>query len=165
MPPRIRRAERSDVPLVLGLIRELAGYERLADHVVATEELLDRHLFGDRPAAEGLIAEVDGQAVAFALFFATFSTFVGRPGIWLEDVYVRPEHRRAGLGRALVEHLARIAVERDCGRIEWAALDWNAPALDFYAGLGAEPVEGWTIHRLDAEGIRRLAPGTTPSAQ
>ena len=99
MPPRIRRAERSDVPLVLGLIRELAGYERLADHVVATEELLDRHLFGDRPAAEALIAEVDGEAVAFALFFATFSTFVGRPGIWLEDVYVRPEHRRAGLGR------------------------------------------------------------------
>ena len=145
------------MPLVLGLIRELAGYERLADHVVATEELLDRHLFGDRPAAEALIAEVDGEAVAFALFFATFSTFVGRPGIWLEDVYVRPEHRRAGLGRALVEHLARIALERDCGRIEWAALDWNAPALDFYAGLGAQP-EGWTIHRLDAEGIRRLAP-------
>ena len=100
--PRIRRAERADVPLVLGLIRELAEYERLADQVVATEELLERHLFSERPAAEALIAEVDGEAVGFALFFTTFSTFVGRPGIWLEDLYVRPEQRRAGVGRALL---------------------------------------------------------------
>ena len=155
--PRIRRAERVDVPLVLGLIRELAEYERLADQVVATEELLERHLFSERPAAEALIAEVDGEAVGFALFFTTFSTFVGRPGIWLEDLYVRPEQRRAGVGRALLEHLARIAAEHECGRVEWAALDWNAAALEFYAGLGARPVEGWTIHRLEGDGLRRLA--------
>jgi GNAT superfamily N-acetyltransferase len=104
-----------------------------------------------------LIAEVESEAVGFALFFTTYSTFVGRPGLWLKDVYVRPEHRRAGVGRALLEHLAQIAVDRDCGRIEWTALDWNAPALDFYAGLGAHPVEGWTIHRLEGDGIRRLA--------
>ena len=103
------------------------------------------------------MAELEREPVGFALFFTTFSTFVGRPGIWLEDVYVRPGQRRAGVGRALLEHLAGLAVERDCGRIEWAALDWNAPALDFYAGLGARPVEGWTIHRLGADGIRGLA--------
>ena len=145
------------MPLILSLIRELAEYERLADQVVATEELLEQHLFGERPAAEALVAELDGEPVGFAIFFTTFSTFVGRPGMWLEDVYVRPERRRAGVGLALLEHLARLAEERGCGRIEWAALDWNAPALDFYAGLGARPVAGWTIHRLGAEGIRGLA--------
>ena len=154
---RIRRAERSDVPLILSLVRELADYERLTDQVVATEELFETHLFGERPAAEALIAEVEGEAVGLALFFTTFSTFVGRPGLWLEDVYVRPEHRRAGIGRALVQHLARVATERGHGRIEWTALDWNEPALDLYAGLGARPVGGWTIYRLDAEGIRDLA--------
>src|SRR5207247_2013967 len=122
-----------------------------------TKELLERHLFGERPAAEAVVAELDDEPAGFAIFFTTFSTFVGRPGMWLEDVYVRPERRRAGVGRALLEHLARLAEERGCGRIEWAALDWNAPALDFYAGLGALPVEGWTIHRLGAEGIRELA--------
>ena len=157
MTPRIRRAERSDVPLILSLVRELADYERLTDQVVATEELFETHLFGERPAAEALIAEVEGEAVGLALFFTTFSTFVGRPGLWLEDAYVRPEHRRAGIGRALVQHLARVAMERGHGRIEWTALDWNEPALDFYAGLGARPVEGWTIYRLDGDGIRHLA--------
>jgi len=145
------------VPLILSLIRELAEYERLADQVVATKELLERHLFGERPAAEAVVAELDDEPAGFAIFFTTFSTFVGRPGMWLEDVYVRPERRRAGVGRALLEHLARLAEERGCGRIEWAALDWNAPALDFYVGLGARPVEGWTIHRLGAEGIRELS--------
>jgi GNAT superfamily N-acetyltransferase len=157
VPPRIRRAERSDVPLILSLVRELADYERLTDQAVATEELFETHLFGEQPAAEALIAEVDEEAAGFALFFTTFSTFVGRPGLWLEDLYVRPQHRRSGVGRALLEHLARMAIERGHGRIEWTALDWNEPALDFYAGLGARPVDGWTIYRLDAEGIRGLA--------
>jgi GNAT superfamily N-acetyltransferase len=153
---RIRAAERRDVPLLLGLIRELAEYERLADQAVGTEERLERHLFGERPAAEAVVAELRGEPVGFALFFTTFSTFRCQPGIWLEDLFVRPEHRRAGAGRALLEHLARLAVERDCGRMEWAALDWNTPALEFYAGLGARPVEGWTIHRLDGEPLERL---------
>ena len=153
---RIRRAERSDVRLILSLVRELADYERLTDQVVATEELFETHLFGERPAAEALIAEVEGEAVGLALFFTTFSTFVGRPGLWLEDVYVRPEHRRAGIGRALVQHLARVAMERGHGRIEWTALDWNEPALDFYASLGARPLGDWTVHRLDGDGLRRL---------
>jgi GNAT superfamily N-acetyltransferase len=154
---RVRPAERGDTPLILTLIRELAEYERLAEHVVGTEEQLERHLFGDRPAAEAVIAEIDGEPVGFALYFTTFSTFVARPGIWLEDVFVREEHRRAGVGRALLEHLARLAVERGCGRIEWTALDWNRPAIEFYAGLGARPVAGWTIHRLDRDAIGRLA--------
>jgi GNAT superfamily N-acetyltransferase len=154
---RIRPAERADVPLILGLIRELAEYERLSDSVTGTEERLERHLFGARPAAEAVVAELDGEPVGFALFFTTFSTFLCRPGLWLEDIYVRPEHRRAGVGRALLEHLAGVAVERDCGRMEWSALDWNEPALDFYAGLGARPVEGWTVHRLEGDALRSLA--------
>ena len=154
---RVRPAERGDVPLILTLIRELAEYERLAEQAVGDEEQLERHLFGERPAAEAAIAEIGGEPVGFALYFTTFSTFVARPGIWLEDIFVREEHRRAGAGRALLQHLARLAVERECGRIEWTALDWNRPALDFYAGLGARPVEGWTIHRLDGDAIGRLA--------
>jgi GNAT superfamily N-acetyltransferase len=153
---RIRPAERADVPAILGLIRELAEYERLADMAVGTEEQLERHLFGDRPAAEAVVAETDGEPAGFALFFTTFSTFLCRPGIWLEDLFVRPEHRRAGVGRALLEHLAAIAVRRGCGRMEWSALDWNEPALDFYAGLGARPVEGWTVHRLEGDALRSL---------
>jgi GNAT superfamily N-acetyltransferase len=153
----VRAAERRDAPVLHGLIRELAEYERLADRAVGTEEQLERHLFGPRPAAEAVVAELDGAPAGFALFFTTFSTFLARPGIWLEDLFVRPEHRRAGLGRALLEHLARVAVERDCGRMEWSALDWNTPALEFYAGIGSRPVEGWTVHRLERDGIRRLA--------
>jgi GNAT superfamily N-acetyltransferase len=154
---RIRPAQREDVPLILGLIRELAEYERLADQAVGTEKQLERHLFGERAAAEALVAELDGQPAGFAVFFTTFSTFLCRPGIWLEDLFVRPERRRAGVGRALLEHVAGIAVERGCGRVEWSALDWNTPALEFYAGLGARRVEGWTTHRLEGEAIRRLA--------
>jgi GNAT superfamily N-acetyltransferase len=153
---RIRPAERADVPAILGLIRELAEYERLADMAVGTEEKLERHLFGDRPAAEAVVAEIDGEPAGFALFFTTFSTFLCRPGIWLEDLFVRPEHRRAGVGRALLEHLAAIAVRRGCGRMEWSALDWNEPALEFYGGLGARPVEGWTVHRLEGDALRSL---------
>jgi GNAT superfamily N-acetyltransferase len=124
---------------------------------VGTEELLERHLFGDRPAAEAVVAEQDGEPAGFALYFTTFSTFLCRPGIWLEDVYVRPERRRAGIGRALLRHVAALAVERDCGRMEWSALDWNEPALRFYAGLGARPLDDWIVHRLDGDALRRLA--------
>jgi GNAT superfamily N-acetyltransferase len=153
---RIRPAERGDVPVILGLIRELAEYERLADVAVGTEEQLSRHLFGDRPAAEAVVAEIGGEPAGFALFFTTFSTFLCRPGIWLEDLFVRPEHRRAGIGRALLEHLAAIAVDRGCGRMEWSALDWNEPALAFYGELGARPVDGWTVHRLEGDALRSL---------
>jgi GNAT superfamily N-acetyltransferase len=154
---RIRPAERADAPLLMTLIHELADYERLADAVVGDEGALEQHLFGPRPAAEAVIAELGGEPVGFALFFTTFSTFLARPGIWLEDVFVRPEHRRVGVGRALLRHLAGVAVERGYGRMEWSALDWNQPALDFYAGLGARPVDGWLVHRLEGGAIRTLA--------
>jgi GNAT superfamily N-acetyltransferase len=154
---RIRPAERADVPLLLDLIRQLAEYERLSEHATGTAERLERHLFGDDPAGEAVVAEADGEPAGFALFFTTFSTFLCRPGIWLEDLFVRPEHRRAGVGRALLRHVAELAVERDCGRMEWSALDWNEPALDFYAALGAEPVAGWTVHRLEGGALTSLA--------
>jgi GNAT superfamily N-acetyltransferase len=154
---RIRAADRADVPLLHALIGELAEYERLADHVVGTGEDLERHLFGERPAAEAVVAELDGRPVGFALYFMTFSTFLCRPGIWLEDLFVQPEHRRAGVGRELLRHVAGVAVERGCGRLEWAALDWNQPALAFYAGLGARPLDDWIVHRLDGDELRRLA--------
>jgi GNAT superfamily N-acetyltransferase len=153
---RIRAAAPGDAPLIHGLIRELAEYERLADQVVGTEADIDRHLFGERPAAEAVVAELDGEPAGFALFFTTFSTFLSRPGIWLEDVFVRPEHRRAGIGRALVEHLAAIAIDRGCGRLEWSALDWNEPALAFYRELGARPLQDWIVHRLDGDALRSL---------
>jgi GNAT superfamily N-acetyltransferase len=163
---RIRAARPGDAPLILGLIRELADYERLADQAVGTEEDLDRHLFGERPAAEAVVAEVGGEPAGFALFFTSFSTFLCRPGIWLEDVFVRPEQRRAGIGRALVEHLAALAVERGCGRLEWWALDWNEPALAFYRRLGARPLADWIVHRVEGDALRSLASsagGPTPA--
>lgn len=161
---RIRAAAPGDAPLIHGLIRELADYERLADHVVGTEADLDRHLFGEQPAAEAVVAEHGGEPVGFALFYTTFSTFLCRPGIWLEDVFVRPEHRRAGVGRALIEHLAALAVERGCGRLEWSALDWNEPALAFYRGLGAGQLADWIVHRLDGDALRSLGgPGGGPA--
>ncbi|MEQ1568312.1 MAG: GNAT family N-acetyltransferase [Myxococcota bacterium] len=157
----IRPATSADVGLVLSLIRELAEYERLADQVVATEALLRESLFGPRPAAEVRIAEVAGEGVGFALFFPTFSTFLGRPGIWLEDLFVRPAHRGSGLGRALLAAVAREAVARGAGRLEWSVLDWNEPALGFYRALGAAPMADWTTHRLTGDALERLADSGT----
>ena len=141
------------------MIRELAEYERLSHEVVGGPEGLEEHLFGARPAAEAVIAEVGGEPIGFALFFTTFSTFLCRPGLWLEDLFVRPEHRGNGAGRALLSHLAEVTLERGYARIEWAALDWNEPARGFYEALGARPLEDWVTHRLDGPGLERLAPG------
>ena len=153
----IRPATRQDVPRLIELIGALADYERLRDEVVLDGALLERHLFGERPAAEAVIAETDGDAVGYALFFSTFSTFLGRPGIWLEDLFVLPERRRAGVGRALLLHVAQLAVARDCGRLEWSALDWNAPALAFYRELGARVLPEWHLHRLDGAALAAVA--------
>jgi len=156
-PCDIRPATRDDVPLLLALIGELADYERLRDEVVLDAELLERHLFGERPAAEAVLAEVEGEAVGYALFFPTFSTFLGRPGMWLEDLFVRPARRGAGVGRALLTHVAGLAVARDCGRLEWSALDWNEPALGFYRELGARRMGEWELHRLDGQALAAVA--------
>ena len=154
---RIRSATPDDVPVILSLIRELAEYERAPNDVVATEELLQEGLFGAHPAAEVLLGEEDGAPVCFALFFHNFSTWMGRRGLYLEDLFVRPEVRGRGYGRALLVRLAQIARERACGRMEWAVLDWNDPAIQFYRKLGARPNEEWTIFRLTGEGIAQLA--------
>lgn len=153
----LRPAVRADVPLILAFIRELAEYEKLAHEVVADGAGLAGQLFGERPAAEVVIAEADGQPAGFALFFHNFSTFLGRRGLYLEDLYVRPAFRGRGLGLALMRHLARLAVERGCGRFEWSVLDWNTPAIAFYRRLGAVGLEDWTIQRLSGEALRRLA--------
>ena len=153
----IRSAVIDDVPLVLRFIRELAEYEKLADQVVATEEGLRHTLFGPSPKAEVVFAMVDGEAAGVALFFHNYSTFLGRLGIYLEDLYVRPELRGRGIGGALLRHLARLALERGCGRLEWSVLDWNEPALAFYRSIGAKPVEGWTVHRLTGDALVSLA--------
>ena len=154
---RITPATPEDVPLILELIRELAEYEREPDAVETTAAQLQDALFGPRPAAEAVIARVDGAAAGWALWFQTYSTWTGRPGLWLEDLYVRPQHRRAGVGRALLHHLARVCRERRYGRLEWSVLDWNQPALNFYEALGSTPMSDWTTHRLDAAAIERLA--------
>ncbi|MFS8638924.1 MAG: GNAT family N-acetyltransferase [Gemmatimonadota bacterium] len=154
---RIRPAVEDDVPLVLTFIRELAEYERLRHEAVATEELIRQALFGPRRYAEVIFAELDGQPVGFALFFHNFSTFVGRPGLYLEDLYVRPEFRGRGIGRRLLVHLAAIAKERGCGRMEWSVLDWNEPAIRFYRSLGARPMDEWTVFRLTEPEIAALA--------
>jgi len=153
----LRFAGPDDTPLVLGFIRELADYERLSHEVVATEQGLRATLFGARPAAEVVIASRDDQPVGFALFFHNYSTFLGLPGLYLEDLFVRPEHRGAGVGTALLTFLARLAVERGCGRFEWAVLDWNEPAMRFYRALGATSVDEWTIFRVTGDALRRLA--------
>lgn len=154
---RIRLAERSDVPTILALIRELAEYERAPDEVVATEDQLQENLFGAHPAAEVLIGEEAGEPVSFALFFHNFSTWTGRRGVYLEDLFVRPAVRGKGYGRALLVRLAQLARERDCGRMEWAVLDWNEPAIQFYHKLGALPNDDWTVFRLTQDGIAALA--------
>ncbi len=153
----IRVAEASDVELIFSLINELAEYERAPEEVTGTPELLHDALFGPRPSAEAVIAELAGEPVGFALFHGTFSTWECRPGLWLEDLYVPPRHRRAGVGGALLAHIASVAVARGCARLEWAALDWNTPALDFYAKLKAKPLGDWVMHRLDGEALRRVA--------
>ncbi len=153
----IRPATVEDVALVAWLIRELAEYERLADAAVATEADLREQLFGERPAAEVLVAEADGEPAGFALFFHTFSTFLGKRGLYLEDLFVRPAFRGLGLGRHLMAALARIAVQRGCGRFEWSVLDWNEPAIGFYRALGASAMDEWTVQRLQGEALRALA--------
>lgn len=154
---QIRAAVEDDAPLLLQLIRELAEYEELSHEVVATEQALRKSLFGERRVAEALIAEIGDEPVGFALFFHTFSTFLGKPGIYLEDLYVRPGHRRSGIGHALLTELARLAKERGCGRLEWSVLDWNEPAIGFYRGIGAAPVGGWTVYRVTGEALEELA--------
>jgi GNAT superfamily N-acetyltransferase len=152
----IRPATRADLPLIAALIRELADYEKLADEVRFDEAVLGDYLFGPRPMAEVIIGEVDGVAQGFALFFHNFSTFEGRPGIYLEDLFVRPAARGGGLGKALLAHLAKLAMERGCARLEWWVLDWNEPAIGFYRKLGARPMDEWTTMRLDGEALAQL---------
>ncbi|WP_239488339.1 GNAT family N-acetyltransferase [Luteitalea sp. TBR-22] len=158
----IRVATSDDVPVIRGFIEQLADYERLRHEVLATDDGLRDTLFGPRPAAEVLIATVDGQDVGFALFFQTYSTFLARPGIHLEDLFVVPEARGAGVGRALLARVAALAEARGCGRLEWAVLTWNEPAIGFYRRLGAIPLDEWQTYRLDREGIRALAASTVP---
>jgi len=153
----LRFAASDDVDLVLSLIRELADYENLLDQVVADEAVLREHLFGDPRTAEVVFVCVDGQEVGFALFFHNFSTFLGRRGLYLEDLYVRPEHRGRGLGKILLSFLARLALERDCGRIDWWVLNWNTPSIGFYQRLGAVPMDEWTVYRLQGEALQQLA--------
>ena len=153
----IQSATVDDVPLVLGMIRALADYERLGDAVVATEESLRDTLFGERPSAEVVLARIGTEAVGFAAWFRTFSTFLGRPGLYLEDLFVVPQWRGRGVGRALLAHLAREAVAGGCGRLEWSVLDWNAPAIGFYRSLGAQPMDEWTVFRVTGDTLERLA--------
>ena len=154
---QLRPATREDIGQILSFIRELAEYEKLAHEAVADEATLATQLFGDHPAAEVVIAEVDGQPAGFALFFHNFSTFLGQRGLYLEDLFVRPQFRGLGLGKRLMIHLAKLAVERDCGRFEWSVLDWNTPAIDFYRELGASPLDEWTVQRVTGDALKALA--------
>lgn len=151
-----RSAERKDVPLILEFIRALAEYEHMADQVVADEATLEEWLF-DRRKAEVIFAVLEGKEVGFALFFHNFSTFLGRAGLYLEDLFVLPEVRGRGVGKAILKHLAALAVERRCGRLEWWCLDWNEPSIAFYRSLGAEPMSDWTVYRLAGDTLRNLA--------
>jgi GNAT superfamily N-acetyltransferase len=147
-PPTLRPATPADLPAVVGLITELAVFEKLEHLVVVTPESLHPHLFGERPVAECVVAEADGRVVAFALFFTNFSTFLGKPGLYLEDLYVQPAHRGTGLGKALLQHLGALAVARGCGRFEWSVLDWNERAIRFYEAMGATVMPDWRICRV-----------------
>jgi GNAT superfamily N-acetyltransferase len=153
----IRRAAPADVPLILRFIRELADYEKLSHEVVASEASFHAALFGERPTVEAVIASVDGEPVGYALFFPNFSTFLGKPGLYLEDLYVRPAARGLGVGRKLLTHLARVAVDRGWGRFEWAVLDWNEPSIAFYKKMGAVAMHDWTVFRLTGERLEKLA--------
>ncbi len=152
----IRYAERTDIPQILDFIKGLATYEKMSDEVIADEALLTEWLF-DKQKAEVLFAVENGTEVGFALFFHNFSTFLGRAGIYLEDLFVLPEYRGRGYGKALLKKLAAIAVERDCGRLEWSCLDWNQPSIDFYRALGAKPMDAWTVYRVTGETLQHLA--------
>lgn len=153
----IRPAKEDDAPLILSLIKGLAEYEKLSHEVVATEELLRETLFGARRVAEVILGQFGGEPVGFALFFHNFSTFLGRPGIYLEDLFVKPEMRGKGIGRVMLAYVAHLAKERQCGRFEWAVLDWNEPALKFYKSISAVPMDEWTVHRVTGEALDRLA--------
>jgi len=161
---RIRAAQLEDVPLLCALIRGLADYEKLSDQCVIREEDLREHLFGSRPYAEALIAEAGGEPAGFALYFHNYSTFLGKPGLYLEDLYVQPARRGLGIGKQLLCTLARIAVERGCGRFEWTVLDWNEPAIRFYESLGAELKREWLINRVSGEQLQKLAALTDSAA-
>ncbi len=163
MDVTISKIRPARVPELLKLIRELAKFERLEDEVEATVASLRKSFFGRPPAAGALVAERRGELIGYAIYFFTFSSFVGRPGIWLEDLYVRPQFRRRKLGRRLIEAVARIGAKRNCGRFEWTALNWNRKALGFYRGLGARVMDEWVLLRLDASGLRRLAAGPLKS--
>ena len=155
-----RYAKREDTALILQFIKELADYEKMLDEVVADEKTLEEWLF-ERKKAEVIFAVVEGEEVGFALFFHNFSTFLGRAGLYLEDLYVKPEHRGNGYGKAILQKLAAIAVERKCGRLEWWCLDWNKPSIDFYLGMGAKAMDQWTVYRIDGDRLNRMAEGQT----
>jgi GNAT superfamily N-acetyltransferase len=157
MNVRIDPAVPGDTPVILELIRELAEFERLLDHVTADERELSEALFGATPRAEVLIVRVDQEVAGFALFFHNFSTFLAKPGLYLEDLYVRPKFRGNGCGAAVLRRLARIALDRDCGRFEWSVLDWNQRAIEFYKSLGAVPLNEWTMYRVTGDALRKLA--------
>lgn len=159
MTIRITPATPADVPMILQLIRELAEFERLLHEVQATEEQLTQQLFGPRPSAEVVIARMGEEVAGFALFFHNFSTFLAMPGIYLEDLYVRQKFRGQGCGEALLRHLASLALERKCGRLEWSVLDWNVRAIDFYKSLGAVPMSQWTVHRLTGDALVKMGSG------
>jgi len=161
----IRKAEQHDIPVILEFIESLAEYERLRDACVATEEKLAQTLFGNSPAAEVIIARLDGEPMGFALFFHNYSTFLAQRGVYLEDLFVKPEARGKGVGFALLSALARIALERDCGRLEWAVLDWNQLAIDFYKRIGAKPLDDWTVFRMTGDALHQLAGERPLSAQ
>jgi GNAT superfamily N-acetyltransferase len=154
---QIRTATEADVPVILQFIRKLADYEKLSHEVTATPELLREKLFGERRYAEVLIGVSQGRPIGFALFFHNFSTFLGKPGIYLEDLFVDVEHRGKGFGKALLSRLAALAVERDCGRLEWSVLDWNEPSIKFYRALGAVPMDEWIVYRVTGDALRALA--------
>lgn len=156
--PEFRFAQREDVPLILQFIRELADYEQLLSEVVADEATLEQWIF-DKQKAEVIFAVVDGKEIGFALFFHNFSTFLGRAGLYLEDLYVQPEYRGNGYGKAILKKLAAIAVERGCGRLEWWCLDWNKPSIEFYRSLGAQPMDEWTVYRITGDTLTELAEG------
>jgi len=153
----LRPATKADVPDLFRLIQALAEYEKLSDAVTGNADLLEIHLFGDKPCAEAILVECDQKTVGFALFFQNFSTFLTKPGIYLEDIFVLPEYRRGGIGKAMLIHLAKLAKERGCGRLEWSVLDWNQPAIDFYEQLGAKVLPDWRTCRVTGDSIDRLA--------